>query len=81
MEIKVNIHKFLEQFNNEYSFLYDSYDNVAGYREALEFGDNFIKQEKNKDFVREFCMFRGDFLTSDREVAAFAFTLEVFELI
>lgn len=81
MIIKVDIDKFLKQFRKEYNFLYDNYDNVAGYREALEFGDYFLKQEKNKEFVKEFILYRGDFISSDREVVAFAFALEALELI
>lgn len=74
MEFNINIHKFLEQFNKEYDFLYDNYDNVAGYDEAVTAGDEFIK--KNPKFVREFVEYRGDFISSDREVAAFMFALE-----
>lgn len=76
MEFNINIHKFLEQFNKEYDFLYDNYDNVAGYKEAVAEGDEFIK--KHPKFVREFVEYRGDFISSDREVAAFMFALETF---
>lgn len=76
MEFKINIHKFLEQFNKEYDFLYDNFDAVAGYDEAVAAGDEFIK--KNPKFVREFVEYRGDFISSDREVAAFIFALETF---
>ena len=70
----VNIHKFLVKFNEEYDFLYNNYDNVAGYEEAIAAGDIFIKQ--HPDFVREFVEYRQDFISSDREVAAFMFALE-----
>ena len=73
-EIKVNIEKFTEQFNKEYDFLYENNDNVCGYHEALENGDIFIS--KNKEFIGEFCDFRQDFISSDREVVAFMFALE-----
>lgn len=64
----------MEQFKKEYDFLYENAGAyVAGYDEALEFGDDFIK--KHPEFVAEFVKFRGDYLTSDREVAAFAFAL------
>lgn len=39
-------------------------------------GDKIIKERPA--FVREFVKFRGDFLSSDREVAAFGFTLSDF---
>lgn len=73
MHKSLNIHEFLERFNKEYKFLYDHGDNVAGYREAVEEGDLFIK--KNPEFVGEFVKFRGDIISSDREVAAFMFAL------
>lgn len=75
MKIKnINIEQFTKEFQKEYNFLYDNNDNVAGYREAVEFGDKFMTE--HNDFVGEFTKYRGDLLTSDREVAAFAFALE-----
>lgn len=71
--MNINIHKFTEQFNKEYKFLYDNNDMVAGYNEALEEGDKFIA--KHSDFVGEFVRHRGDFISSDREVVAFMFAL------
>ena len=72
--MNIDIKKFLEKFNKEYNFLYDNNDNVAGYNEVVDFGDALIK--KHKDFVAEFCRYRGDILSSDREVAAFAYAME-----
>lgn len=74
MKININIHEFLKEFNKQYSFLYDNNDNVAGYDEALEAGDKFIKQ--NPEFIGEFVNYRGDFISSDREVVAFMFALD-----
>lgn len=71
--MNINIHKFAERFNKEYKFLYDNDDRVAGYREAVEAGDKFIAE--HGDFVGEFVKYRGDFISSDREVAAFMFAL------
>ena len=65
-----------EQFKKEYAFLYENRNRVAGYYEALEAGDAFICQ--HPEFVGEFVRYRGDFLSSDREVAAFAFALSHF---
>lgn len=31
----INMQDFLKQFKKEYNFLYDHYDNVAGYYEAV----------------------------------------------
>lgn len=72
--MNVNIHKFLKKFQEEYDFLYKNHDRVAGYYEALDYGDWFISEYP--EFVQEFNRFRGDILSSDREVAAFAFALE-----
>lgn len=64
---------FLRKFSDTYEFLYDNYDNVAGFAEAMEFGDWFINNFP--DFTRKFTDYRGDILTSDREVAAFGFII------
>lgn len=42
--------------------------------DAVEAFDEFLK--KHKEFVREFAKYRGDFISSDREAAAFMFALE-----
>lgn len=70
----INIHEFRDQYNKEYRFLYDHYDNVAGYDEAVAAFDEFVKA--HQDFVSGFCTFIGDFISSDREAAAFMFALE-----
>ena len=72
--MNININKFLERFNENYKFLYDNKDNIAGFNEALALGDKFIKE--HSDFINEFNRYRGDILSSDREVVAFIFTLE-----
>lgn len=71
--MNINIENFLEEFNKEYEFLYDNHDNVVGYQEALEAGDKFITD--HPDFIKEFVKYRGDILSSDREVVAFMFAL------
>lgn len=76
-EINVPIEKFKKEFDEEYAFLYDNYDRVAGYDEALEEFDTRIKSSESfKNFVSEFCKYRGDFISSDREAVAFMFALE-----
>lgn len=69
----IKIREFKEKFDKEYNFLCKHRDNVAGYKEAVEWGDKFLR--KYPDFVAKFAQYRGDFLTSDREMAAFAFTM------
>ena len=70
----INIKKFESKFNENYKFLYDNNDNVAGYNEAVTAFDDFLNT--NSDFVKEFVIFRGDAIMSDREAVAFMFTLD-----
>lgn len=72
--ININIDTFTERFKKEYEFLYDNDDRVAGYSEAVAAFDDFLKE--HNDFVGEFVRYRGDFISSDREAAAFMFALE-----
>ena len=72
--LDLNIAAFLEKFNQEYQFLYDNHDSVAGFLDALETGNQFMYD--HPDFIAEFIRFRGEPITSDREVAAFMFALE-----
>lgn len=71
-KVNINIEQFLREFNDEYNFLYEN-DYVAGYEEAIEEFDNFAKQ--NGSFIYEFVKYRGDFISSDREAAAFMFAM------
>lgn len=74
MKKKISIQEFLEKFNDEYKFLYNNNGTVCGEKEATKAFDDFVKQ--HGDFVREFVVFRGDFISSDREAAAFMFALD-----
>lgn len=79
MVFNFNIADFLAKFDSNYDFIYDANKHnmeVAGQREATEAFDDFVKQ--HRDFVREFVNYRGDFISSDREAAAFMFTLDDF---
>lgn len=70
----INIAEFLKKFNEEYEFLYDNRDIVAGYNEALDAFDTFAVN--NKNFIMEFVEFRKDFISSDREAVAFMFAMD-----
>jgi len=72
--MNINIAEFKKKMDKEYEFLYDHNDRVAGYEEAVDAFDKFV--EKHRDFVGEFVKYRGDFISSDREAAAFMFALE-----
>lgn len=78
----VNIERFYIKFGECYEFLYDNYDHVAGYSEAVDAFDDFLS--KHASFVVEFAKYRGrmtfgddaiDPISSDREAAAFMFAL------
>jgi len=62
-----------ERFAAQYNRLYDAMNNVEGYATALEIGDKYIND--NAELVSQFVKVRGDYLSSDREIAAFAFAL------
>ena len=72
----VNIQEFHKKFVEEYDFLYANRDNVAGFDEAVDAFDTMIKNDSFKKFVLEFVLYRNDYITSDREAAAFMFTME-----
>ncbi len=77
MTYTINIEEFSKKFSEEYDFLYDHRDNVAGYSEAVSaFDDAMSNNENFKRFVGTFCKYRGDLITSDREAGAFMFALE-----
>lgn len=67
--------RVLDQFNKEYDFIYEHDRNsyVAGYREALEYGDKLIRERH--PIVAKLAQMRGDIFTSDREVAALGFAV------
>ena len=71
-----NIQEFHKKFVEEYNFLYASRDNVAGFDEAVDAFDTMIKNDSFKKFVWCFVQYRQDYITSDREAAAFMFTME-----
>lgn len=72
----VNFEEFQKKFRQEYNFLYDNRDNVAGYSDAVQAFDEFAKA--HSDFIKEFVNQTGDFVSSDREAAAFMFALDSF---
>lgn len=71
---KIDIERLYKEFKKQYKFLYDNYDYVDGYKRAVEAFDNFA--DEHADFVSEFVNYRRDFISSDREAAAFIFALD-----
>lgn len=76
--MNINMGKFLEQFKEEYNFLYERNDNVEGFAEAVEAFDNFIENPANQEMLMNFNELRGDIISSDREAAAFMRALAAF---
>ena len=77
----IDMNAFLDKFNKEYDFLYKNHDRVAGYEEARDYFDEWVKKPESKEFMKKFFEIRGDIVSSDREAAAFAFALESFDLL
>lgn len=75
----VQLDTFQQQFTKEYEFLYAARDNVAGYQEAVKAFDEYAASADGAAFVGAFVKHRGDFISSDREAAAFMFALEALE--
>lgn len=73
--IHININNFLDEFEKNYDALYHGHADITPdeFSNLVTFGDGFVKS--HKEFVCEFVKFRGDFLSSDREIAAFAMTI------
>lgn len=74
--VEINLDRLLKDINKEYDFLYKNKDRVAGYYEALTWGDNFLQDKANALFIQKLVAARRDMFSSDREVVALAFALE-----
>ena len=71
----VQLDTFQQQFNREYETLYNARDNVAGYQEAVKAFDEYAASADGDAFIGAFVKHRGDFISSDREAAAFMFAI------
>lgn len=65
----------LRQFEKEYNFLYEN-SNVAGFSEAVAWFDENQSKPEYVWLVEALNRERKDFISSDREAAAFALALE-----
>lgn len=77
--MKATIEQFMEQYNKEYNFLYE-HNNVAGQDEAQQWFDDNQSKPEVKEYVKAYIEYEGDFISSDREAQAFAFTCEVLDI-
>lgn len=68
-----DIEQFASKYNEEYSRLYDSNDKVEGFEEAVNAFNEYLASDPV--FLPEFVAYREDFISSDREAAAFMFTM------
>lgn len=66
---RISIAKLLAKFEEKY----DLGDRAAGYDEAVEEFDSYVKD--HAAFVRKFIEYRDDYISSDREAAAFMLAL------
>lgn len=71
--IRVDMKRLVKRFNEEYQLLYERNDNILGYRVMLKAAEDFLATHGS--FVGNFAWCRGDYITSDREMAAFMFAL------
>lgn len=74
----IEIAKFIKKYDEEYDFLYEHYDRVAGYNEAVRWYDENHTKPEVKVYVEAYMKEVDDFISSDREAAAFAFACETF---
>lgn len=70
----ININDFYKKFCDKYELLYNKKVKRPDYTKVVNAGDLFV--ENHPEFVREFNIYRGDILSSDREIAAFYLTLK-----
>lgn len=71
--MKITMNMVMNKFNEVYTFLYNNEDKIPNYKDMVALGDRMIGTHDK--FVTDFIKYRGDFLTSDREVAAFAYAV------
>lgn len=74
--MKINIEDFHKKYCENYDWLYNGGDQISGYDELVDMFDAFAFQ--HPVWVSEYCAYRKDLITSDREAAAFILTLHDF---
>lgn len=72
----IDIKKFYDEFNDAYEDLYNDVYPPSDVSELVREGDAFLSS--HGDFVGEFARYRQDYLTSNREIAAFMLALSRF---
>lgn len=72
--MNININEFFKQYLAEYEAIYETQGYICGFDDAVDAFDEFLAS--HQEFVAEFAAYRGDFISSDREAAAFMFALD-----
>lgn len=72
-----------EKFTKLMGYIYDAFYNSWSeeedeFRSLIKQGDSIIRNEVFKPFLNDVAIYRGDFISSAREVAAFAATFIIF---
>ena len=76
---KFSYRKFIKLMAYIYDAFYDSWSEEEDeFRSLVMRGDSIIRNEAFKPFVNEVVKRRGDVISSDREVAAFAAAFIIF---
>ena len=76
---KFSYKKFTKLMAYIYDAFYDSWSEEEDeFRSLVKQGDSIIRNEVFRPFLNEVANYRGDFISSDREVAAFAATFIIF---
>ena len=74
MENTKEFKKILKKYQENYHFIYENEDKVAGFSEAKEAFKSFY--DTHLDFISQFLHYQQDLIIRDREQAAFMFTME-----
>ena len=70
----MNIKKLYKNFTAAYNFIYDHENKVPGYYMMIQLFENELKFDEDfQKALDEFNAYREDFVSSDREMAAFMF--------
>lgn len=75
----INVNKFVYKIGDFYEWLYDGGEKKYSHEEyykLVDYFDTFLKNPKNWKFVKAIEDVRMDWITSDREAAAFTLTLK-----
>ena len=80
IEAKASVQTMEKRYQKIYNYMYDSRPEGQGwYSDLVALGDWLLKQEEAKPVIKQFVNARQDYFTSDREIAALALYLVIYE--